>query len=67
MKLLTVAQVGEVLGFTDQSVRNLIKRGKLPAYRIGSKKNASLRVSEEQLATYLDQALVNSNALEPAQ
>ena len=45
--LLTITQAATELGFHPNTVRNLIKSGKLPAYRIGVK---IVRVKRSDLA-----------------
>lgn len=51
MQLLTVKDVAARLSHSEQTVRNLIARGQLDCYRC-----PGVRVSEEQLATYLSKS-----------
>lgn len=48
--LRTIAQVAERLQVDDKTVRRLIKRGELKAYRLGRQ----LRISDDDLLAYLD-------------
>lgn len=57
MQLLNVNEVAARLSHSPQTVRNLIARGVLDCYRC-----PGIRVSEEQLAVYLDRANTSVNA-----
>ncbi len=48
-RLLKVATVADALEVCDRTVRRLIKRGELPAHRVGR----TVRVAEDDLAIYL--------------
>lgn len=50
--MLTVLEVAERLGISDEGVKRLIKRGELVAYKVGG----VYRIAEEDLARYLAQA-----------
>lgn len=50
--LLTIGQVGQVLQFSERSVRRLIQVGDLPAIRVGR----SPRVREADLRAFLESA-----------
>lgn len=52
MKLLTVQEVAEVMKVSDKTVRRLIKRGDLVAYKLGER--GQLRVSERELERYVE-------------
>ncbi len=52
MRLLTVQEVAEVIRVSERTVRRLIKRGDLTAYRVGER--GQLRVKEPELERYVD-------------
>lgn len=56
-RLLTVDQVAERLALPVPSVRRLIRRGDLAAHNLATPLRPMYRVSEQQLATYLDARL----------
>lgn len=47
-KLLTVAEVGDLLNMHSHSVRNLIKKGTLPALQIGGPRG-TLRIRQSDV------------------
>jgi excisionase family DNA binding protein len=51
VSLLKVRQVAERLNVGVSTVYELLERGRLPHYRVAK---GALRVSEEQIATYLE-------------
>ena len=53
-RLLTYKQVGEIIGMTDRTVFELVKRGGLRAVRIGR----SVRVDPADLRAYIDRAKI---------
>ena len=57
MQLLNVNQVAARLSHSPQTVRNLIASGKLECFRC-----PGIRISEEQLAAYLDRAKPKTDA-----
>jgi hypothetical protein len=59
MQLLNVNQVAARLSHSPQTIRNLIARGLLDCYRC-----PGIRVSEDQLATYLAQTKQRANTNE---
>jgi excisionase family DNA binding protein len=48
--MLTVCEVGEVLGLCDRTVRRMIKAGRLREHRVAGRQ---VRVSEEDLRAYI--------------
>jgi excisionase family DNA binding protein len=52
MELLTVQEVADMMKVSEKTVRRLIKRGNLAAYKIGAR--GQLRVNERDLERYLD-------------
>jgi excisionase family DNA binding protein len=58
MKLLTVPEVAEAMKVSAKTVRRLIKRGDLPAYRVGDR--GQLRVEERELERYVESQRVRS-------
>lgn len=56
--LLTARQVAERLHVHVNTVKRLIAKGELPAYRLGPRRD--VRVSEAQLAGYLRYVLARS-------
>lgn len=51
--LMTTAQVAEILGCSEQHVRNLIKRRRLAAVDIGGGSRPKWRITSEALEDYL--------------
>ena len=51
-KLLTSGEVAALLGISEQEVRNLSKKGELPAYKVGGR---FLRFRKEQIETIRDE------------
>jgi excisionase family DNA binding protein len=49
-RLMTLAEVGEVLGKTTAAVRRMVQRAQLPAVRLGR----GFRVKPSQLAAFLN-------------
>lgn len=56
--LLTVRQVSEAIKVSEKTVRRLIKRGDLVAYKIGDR--GQLRVEEQELERYLESQRVQA-------
>ena len=52
MKLLTIQEVAEAMKISEKTVRRLIKRGDLAAYKVGDR--GQLRVKEHDLDQYLE-------------
>ena len=52
MKLLSIQEVADVMKISGQTVRRLIKRGGLAAYKVGER--GQLRVNERELERYLE-------------
>lgn len=52
MKLLTVQDVADTMKVSEKTVRRLIKRGDLAAYKVG--RRGQLRVEECDLERYLE-------------
>lgn len=46
---LSELEVALILGFTDRTVRNLISRGDLPAYRVGSSRTVRIARRDVEL------------------
>lgn len=66
MKLLTVSEVAETMKVSEKTVRRLIKRGDLPAYRLGER--GQLRIEEGELERYvLSQRVRPNEVLKPQQ
>lgn len=61
MKLLTVPEVADAMKVSAKTVRRLIKRGDLPAYRVGER--GQLRVEERELERYVESQRVRSDDL----
>lgn len=60
MKLLTVQDVAETVKVSEKTVRRLIKRGDLVAYKVGER--GQLRVKECDLERYLEAQRVEVGA-----
>lgn len=52
MKLLTVQEVSDTMKVSEKTIRRLIKRGDLTAYKVGDR--GQLRVKERDLEQYVD-------------
>jgi excisionase family DNA binding protein len=52
LKLLTVREVAEAMRVSEKTVRRLIKRGDLTAYKVGDR--GQLRVKEVEMERYLE-------------
>jgi excisionase family DNA binding protein len=52
LKLLTVREVAEAMRVSEKTVRRLIKRGDLTAYKVGDR--GQLRVKEIEMVRYLE-------------
>lgn len=52
MKLLTVQEVADTMKVSEKTVRRLIKRGDLAAYKLGDR--GQLRVKERDLEQYVE-------------
>lgn len=66
MKLLTVSEAAETMKVSEKTVRRLIKRGDLPAYKLGER--GQLRIEEGELERYvLSQRVRPNEILKPQQ
>jgi len=66
MKLLTVPEVAEAMKVSEKTVRRLIKRGDLAAYKLGER--GQLRINEQELERYVEsQRVQTGDATEPPQ
>ena len=52
MKLLTVQEVADMMKVSQKTVRRLIKRGDLAAYKVGER--GQLRVKDRDLEQYVE-------------
>ena len=52
--MLTVSQVAEKLGYSTSQIRNLIREGKLKAYKFAS----SYRVNEDDLQEFINKSII---------
>ena len=52
MKLLTIQEVAEAVRVSEQTIRRLIKRGDLAAYKVGER--GQLRVEKLDLERYVE-------------
>lgn len=52
MKLLSIQEVAETMKVSKRTVRRLIKRGAIAAYKVGER--GQFRVKEEELERYLE-------------
>jgi excisionase family DNA binding protein len=58
MKLLTIPEVAEAVKVSEKTVRRLIKRGDLPAFKVGDR--GQLRVEEQELERYIESQRVHA-------
>lgn len=64
MKLLTIPEVAEAMKVSVKTVRRLITRGALPAFKVGDR--GQLRVEEQELQRYIKSNRVRAaDALAP--
>lgn len=59
MKLLTVQEVAEAMKVSEKTVRRLIKRGDLTAYKVGER--GQLRVKESDFELYVEAQRVEAD------
>ena len=52
MKLLSIHEVAETMKVSEKTVRRLIKRGRIPAYKVGER--GQLRIKEGDLERYVE-------------
>ncbi len=52
MKLLTVQEVADTMKVSESTVRRLIRRGHIAAYKVGDR--GQLRVKEDDLEEYVE-------------
>jgi excisionase family DNA binding protein len=52
LDLLTTTEVGDLLGVTGQTIKNWVRQGRLPAYRVGSR----IMVSKYAVSDYVGRA-----------
>lgn len=57
MRLLTIQEVAETMRISEKTVRRLIKRGDLVAYKTGDR--GQLRVKEQDLDEYIESQRVS--------
>ena len=57
MRLLTIQEVAETMRISEKTVRRLIKRGDLIAYKVGDR--GQLRIKEQDLGEYLESQRVS--------
>lgn len=62
-EFMTIKQVGTHLKLSAQSIKRLIREGRLVAYRFGQ---CSYRISEEAVQALLTQTLANKFVAKPA-
>lgn len=48
-KLLTVDEVATVLGYHPESIRRLIRQGRMPFVRLGNTRNLRIRLEELEM------------------
>lgn len=69
MQLLTLQEVADLMRVSQRTIRRLIKRGELAAYRVGDR--GQLRVKEGELEQYIEsqrvQVEVGNGAAEPVE
>jgi excisionase family DNA binding protein len=58
MKLLTIPEVADAMKVSEKTVRRLIKRGDLPAFKVGDR--GQLRVEEAELERYVESQRVRA-------
>ena len=56
MKLLTIQEVADTMKVSEKTVRRLIKRGEIEAYKLGER--GQLRVKECELERYVEAQIV---------
>lgn len=53
-RLLTYAEAAECLRVDERTIYNLVRRGELPAAKLGSRRNCAVRIDPRDLAAYID-------------
>ena len=61
--MLTAGEVCERLGISQRTLFRLIRSGRLTASKTGPAKNSRIRVSEEDLADYMERAKIQPEAV----
>ncbi len=61
-ELLTTAQVLDLLQIGRTKLWDLVRHGEMPAYRLGSGRNAPLRFRRDELLGWLERQRVSSAA-----
>jgi excisionase family DNA binding protein len=61
--MIDLEQVAKQLGVSTQTVRRLVQKGELRAYRIGSQ----LRFKEEEVNAYIDAQVVSPDDVDVAE
>ena len=61
--MLTAAQVRERLGISDDTLRRLIRTGQIPAIKVGAGAFGHWRITEEDLAAYIERVRVKPQAV----
>ena len=62
MKLLTIPEVAETMKVSEPTVRRLIKRGLIAAYKVGDR--GQLRIKENDLEQYVDSHIVAVDSID---
>lgn len=52
MKIFTIQEVGDAMKISESTVRRLIRRGQIAAFKVGDR--GQLRVKENDLERYID-------------
>jgi excisionase family DNA binding protein len=66
MKLLTIHEVADTMKISESTVRRLIRRGQIAAFKVGER--GQLRVKENDLDCYIESQRVRiENIYEPCQ
>ena len=58
--MLTAAEAREQLGVSRETLRKLIKSGDLKATKTGGSRNSHYRLSEDDIADYIERASVKA-------
>lgn len=53
-RLLTYSEAAERLRVDERTIYNMVRRGELPAAKLGSRRNCAVRIDPRDLAAYID-------------
>jgi len=67
VRWLSRAETARALGVSNETVRRLVRAGRLPAYRFGIGQHADYHVAEQDLAEFIEKSRVRADAADAGQ